>query len=185
MVWRGFTHPWDPWEELNEVEDEMAHLFAGAYGAASHEFPPLNIWTNDEGAFVMAEVPGMSAGQLEVAVINDTLILRGSRLQEELPEGSHYHRRERGFGRIIWLGTVGAVRPRARMPGLRPVHTVHPPAIPGRPGSGGGAGPGWHGADPHPACRGESTASHRSARGVTHASQNPLRESTWMMTRRP
>ena len=24
--------------------------------------------------------------------------------------------RERGFGRIIWLGTVGAVRPRARMP---------------------------------------------------------------------
>ena len=100
MVWRGFTHPWDPWEELNEVEDEMAHLFAGAYGAASHEFPPLNIWTNDEGAFVMAEVPGMSAGQLEVAVINDTLILRGSRLQEELPEGSHYHRRERGFGRF-------------------------------------------------------------------------------------
>jgi HSP20 family protein len=100
MVWRGFTHPWDPWGELNEVEEEMSHLLAGAYGGGWHEFPPLNIWTNDEGAIAIAEVPGIPADQLEVSVINDTLILRGSRLPEELPEGSHYHRRERGFGRF-------------------------------------------------------------------------------------
>jgi len=100
MVWRGFTHPWDPWGELNEVEEEMSRLFAGAYGGAGHEYPPLNIWTNDEGAIAIAEVPGIPPDKLEVSVINDTLILRGSRLPEEVPAGSHYHRRERGFGRF-------------------------------------------------------------------------------------
>lgn len=100
MVWRGYTHPWDPWEALNEVEEEMPYLFVGTYGEAQHEFPPVNVWTNDEGAMVLAEVPGIAAGQLEVSVINDTVILKGSRLPEELPEGAHYHRRERGFGRF-------------------------------------------------------------------------------------
>lgn len=100
MVWRGFTHPWDPWEELNEVEEEMSHLFTDAYGKAWRDYPPLNLWTNEEGAVAIAEVPGIPPDQLEVAVVHDTLILRGSRLPEDLPEGGHYHRRERGFGRF-------------------------------------------------------------------------------------
>jgi HSP20 family protein len=100
MVWRGYTHPWEPWEALNEAEEEMSRLLAGTYGEASREYPAVNVWAGEEGAVVIAHVPGIAVEQLEVSVINDTVILKGSRLPEEVPAGAHYHRRERGFGRF-------------------------------------------------------------------------------------
>ncbi|MGD2064767.1 MAG: Hsp20/alpha crystallin family protein [Nitrospirota bacterium] len=100
MVWRGYTHPWEPWEALNEAEEEMSRLLSGTFGEASREYPPINVWASDERAVVIAHVPGIAADQLEVSVINDTVILKGARVPEEIPAGAHYHRRERGFGRF-------------------------------------------------------------------------------------
>ena len=100
MVWRGYTHPWEPWGALNEAEEEMSRLLGGTYGEASREYPPINVWSDDERALVIAQVPGIVPDELEVSVINDTVILKGSRSPEEVPAGAHYHRRERGFGRF-------------------------------------------------------------------------------------
>jgi HSP20 family protein len=98
MVWRGFTHPWEPWRALNERDEEMDRLFMNTYGGGLHEYPPVNVWTGDDGALVIAEVPGIGASELEVTVVNDTLTLKGSRAADHLQEGDRYHRRERGFG---------------------------------------------------------------------------------------
>jgi HSP20 family protein len=100
MVWRGYTHPWEPWEALNEAEEEMSRLLTRTYGEGRQEYPPVNVWAGEEGAVILAEVPGIAADQLEVSVINDTVILKGSRPRDEIPAGAHYHRRERGFGRF-------------------------------------------------------------------------------------
>ena len=43
----------------------------------------------------------------------ETNILSGVRMVQHLAPGM----KERGFGRVVFLGTVGSVRPRAQMPG--------------------------------------------------------------------
>jgi HSP20 family protein len=67
-------------------------------------YPALNVWSNEEGLLVTAEVPGVSPEEIEVNVIGETLTLSGMRKPEELPdglkEGVRYHRQERGSGKF-------------------------------------------------------------------------------------
>ncbi len=88
----------------------------------------------DEGARAAAEEALAATGAIDVLVNNygaaagagwldgddddwlamyQTNVLSGARLVRHLVPGM----RERGFGRVIFVGTVGSVRPRARMPG--------------------------------------------------------------------
>jgi HSP20 family protein len=60
----------------------------------------MNVWTNEEGVVVTAELPGVEPDEIDVSVVGDTLTLTGSRRPFELKEGEKYHRRERGFGRF-------------------------------------------------------------------------------------
>lgn len=63
-------------------------------------YPAMNVWTNDDGAIVTAELPGVDPETLEISVHNDTLTLGGERLPSELGEGEAYHRRERSYGQF-------------------------------------------------------------------------------------
>ena len=69
------------------------------------EFPPINVYTNDEGALVTVELPGIEEKDLELSLENDTLTLRGKR-SVTVPEGATVLRRERrdySFTRSIRL----------------------------------------------------------------------------------
>ncbi|WP_299029100.1 Hsp20/alpha crystallin family protein [uncultured Thermanaerothrix sp.] len=101
--------PFVPWREIRRMEHEMERmeremdrLFESFFPRRRRffeaEFPPMNVWTNSEGAVVTVEVPGVNPEQLELAVVGDTLTLRGKRLAEDLPEGARYQRRERFQG---------------------------------------------------------------------------------------
>jgi HSP20 family protein len=61
-------------------------------------YPALNVWTNEEGLNVTAEVPGVSPEDIDISVVGDTLTLNGTRKPEELDENARYHRQERGYG---------------------------------------------------------------------------------------
>lgn len=100
MLWHELTGPWDPWREMERLQEEVSRAF-GARGRAGRDYPPVNVWSDDEAVVVTAEVPGIDPADLDISVVNDTLTVRGARKAEELKEGERYHRRERGFGDFV------------------------------------------------------------------------------------
>jgi HSP20 family protein len=100
---------WDPWRELDRLQDEMNRLITNGRRAAigqRTEYPPVNIWQGEDGLAVTAEVPGFSLDDLELTVTGETLTLKGRRSAEPQLEGSTFHRQERhadSFARTVAL----------------------------------------------------------------------------------
>lgn len=94
----------NPWREIERMQREMDRLFTGFYGSPRFQtapsFPAMNVWTNQEGAVITAELPGVNPEDIDISVVGETLTLTGSRQPEELKEGEKYHRRERGYGKF-------------------------------------------------------------------------------------
>ncbi|NOY81184.1 MAG: Hsp20/alpha crystallin family protein [Kiritimatiellaeota bacterium] len=103
MLWPTLTgRGWNPWAELERLQREMNRLFESYSGnAAPSEFPAVNIWTNSDGVVLTAEVPGIKTEDLDIAVQDDTVTIRGSRPREELKDGETWLRRERGAGAFV------------------------------------------------------------------------------------
>jgi HSP20 family protein len=93
----------DPFRELRRLQDEMARL-AGAFGppaapaAAAGGFPAVNVYAGRDGIAVVAELPGVQPGDLEVHAHRDTLTIRGTRRPAAGGDAQAYHRRERRSG---------------------------------------------------------------------------------------
>jgi HSP20 family protein len=88
---------------MERLRRELNSLVAGmpdAEGAATPVFPSVNVWTTEESAVVMAEIPGVDTEDLDISVVGDTLTLSGIRAPDEPGEGGTYHRRERRHGRF-------------------------------------------------------------------------------------
>jgi HSP20 family protein len=87
---------------MDRLRREMNRLWSGwptSYpGRAAPRYPAVNVWTNDEGSVITAELPGMAPEDIDLSVEDDTLTLRGARNVDELEAGATYHRRERGTG---------------------------------------------------------------------------------------
>jgi HSP20 family protein len=115
----GFAHP------LDELRDELDRLWGNLVAApplhgwgsrqSATDFPAVNIRETDDAVIVEAELPGLEAGGVDIAVTGDELILKGSRPQPAgtgaQPGGAQtqsgdgerkpsvtWHRRERGTG---------------------------------------------------------------------------------------
>lgn len=92
----------NPWRDIDKMQREMSRLFDElAYVPRSQmapSFPAMNVWTNEDGAVITAELPGVKPEDIDISVVGETLKLTGSRQPEEVEEGTKFHRRERGFG---------------------------------------------------------------------------------------
>ncbi len=99
-VWRlrNYRNPLSEWERMaREMDRAMKSFFGEEPGISSGVYPPVNI-SEDEGAlYVRAELPGVAAGDIDVSVEGDNLILRGERKIESSQE-DNYHRQERTAG---------------------------------------------------------------------------------------
>ena len=60
--------------------------------------PAMNILERDEAVVMTADLPGLTAEDVEVTVDDGTLTIRGERKLEEASEGETYHRVERHYG---------------------------------------------------------------------------------------
>ena len=90
-----------PWQELDRLQREMNRLFATApQQRMAPGFPAMNVWTNQDGAMITAELPGVNPDDIDISVVGETLTLSGSRQSEELQENDRFHRRERGYGKF-------------------------------------------------------------------------------------
>jgi HSP20 family protein len=95
----------DPVEGLMRLQEELDRFFGkppfdlGLTGP--NVFPPINVFTDQEGWVVQAEVPGVKPGELQVQVENGRLAISGERTPATEPnKGVSYHRRERRYGKF-------------------------------------------------------------------------------------
>ena len=61
-------------------------------------YPAINIWTNDDGQLITAEMPGVHPEDINIDVNADALSISGERKPDEVAKDAAYHRRERGYG---------------------------------------------------------------------------------------
>lgn len=89
------------WRDMERLRREMNRLFAGTpTRGTTPNYPAMNVWANEDGAIVTAELPGIEPDEIDISVTGDTLTLTGRRMPEELEEDEIYHRRERIYGRF-------------------------------------------------------------------------------------
>ena len=94
----------DPWAPLREMQRELSRVFGGlARGGGASQlvggsgYPPVSIYDREERMLVLAEIPGVPMEDLELSITDDTLLIKGSKPEDNVPRDS-YHRRERGSG---------------------------------------------------------------------------------------
>ncbi len=97
---------------LNQLRDEMDRLLsnfvahptvAGATRfVTGREFPAVNVWETAENVFAECELPGVKPEFLDITVVGSELTIKGTRTDDS-PQGSTYHRRERGLGSFTRL----------------------------------------------------------------------------------
>jgi HSP20 family protein len=93
----------NPWQEFERMRREMDRLAANFYEnrpRIAPGFPAINVWANQDGAVITAELPGVAPEDIDIAVVGETLTLTGERHPEALQDGEKYHRRERGHGKF-------------------------------------------------------------------------------------
>jgi HSP20 family protein len=97
---------WDPFRELTSIQERMNRLFGDVYRRADDELltggtwaPPVDIYENDNHELVLkAEIPGMKREDIQLAIDNNTLTLRGEKKIEQGAADERSHRIERSYG---------------------------------------------------------------------------------------
>ncbi|MCD6577442.1 MAG: Hsp20/alpha crystallin family protein [Anaerolineaceae bacterium] len=100
MIYKRFSVP-SIWREIDQLQSEMNRLFEASDRnrlLGSPRYPAINLWTNDEGQLIQAEMPGLKADDINIDVTADTLTISGNLTHEENIENARYQRQERTYG---------------------------------------------------------------------------------------
>ena len=99
-MYRRFRRP-SIWQEMDQLQHEMNRLFnATSKGRVinSPNYPAINIWTNEDGQLISAEMPGVHPDDIDIDVTGDALSISGERKPDDVAKEARYHRRERNYG---------------------------------------------------------------------------------------
>ncbi len=96
---------YDPFGDLRSLQDEMNRLFSGTFSRGSQDevlrgawSPSVDIFENKNEIVLEAELPGMSAEDVNISIENNVLTLHGERKFEKKDERDNFHRVERSYG---------------------------------------------------------------------------------------
>jgi len=97
---------WDPFRDLNMLQDRMNRLFEDASrnwkgdepAATTTWSPAVDIFETESEIVVKAEVPGMERKDITLNLENNVLTLRGERRFLKEAKEENYHRIERSYG---------------------------------------------------------------------------------------
>ena len=98
---------WDPFRELNVLQDRMNRLFQDFTPRGEQELtagnfvPPVDIYEDEQGITVKAELPGLDPKDVDVRVENNTLTIKGARKFEKEAKEENFHRIERRYGSFV------------------------------------------------------------------------------------
>ncbi len=97
----GFASPWREMERFQrEINQLLGETFDESRPGYAPGFPAINVWANQDGAVVTAELPGVNPEDIDITIVGQTLTISGSREPEDLGEDVKLHRQERGFGKF-------------------------------------------------------------------------------------
>lgn len=104
---QSITH-WSPFAEMAGLRKEMDQVFGEFFGrtpftmAATEAMwsPLVDMHETKDSFLLMAELPGVKQGDIQVSVEGDTLTLKGERKRETEVKEDQYHRIERSYGRF-------------------------------------------------------------------------------------
>lgn len=87
------------WTELDRMNRRVNRLLDEITSPKACAYPLVNVRTNEEGAIVTAELPGMRREEIDVSVIGSAVTIKGNKKVEDAGnEAAHYLRRERRSG---------------------------------------------------------------------------------------
>ena len=100
---------WNPMREMFDMTNHMNRVFGGAESRGvritdeDREFagvwsPAVDVRETESGLVLSVELPGIDPKDVEVAVENGVLSIRGERQLESCDENERYHRVERAYG---------------------------------------------------------------------------------------
>ena len=100
----------DPFRDLAVLQDRMNRLFNDSVSGRGREddlmnrgtwTPAVDIYEEDGGLVLKAEVPDISRDDIDVSVENNTLTLRGERKLANEIKQENFHRIERAYGTFV------------------------------------------------------------------------------------
>src|SRR5581483_237489 len=101
---------WDPFKELEEMQERLNSLFSRAPVAKNGErkeamtvaewAPLVDISEDDKEYLIKVELPEVQKEDVKVTVENGTLTISGERKSEKEEKGKKFHRVERYYGRF-------------------------------------------------------------------------------------
>jgi HSP20 family protein len=96
---------WDPFADLQREVGRLFESFEPLHNWRLHRaFPALNLYDAGDRYVLTAELPGLTAEDIDLAITGEMLTLRGERKRPEGIADDTYRRQERQFGR--WARTV-------------------------------------------------------------------------------
>lgn len=87
--------PCDPLRDLRAWQERLERL-AAQHGTAWA--PPIDVYETSDRYVLTAEVPGLAREQIDLALEDNRLTIRGARAGEPAEGQRHYHQVERGHG---------------------------------------------------------------------------------------
>lgn len=82
------------WRDFDRLNDAITRSFLENGSASVRSFPPLNVYTREDEAFVQAFLPGIDIEDIDLSVKDNSLTIRGKKREEDLSEGTEVHVRE-------------------------------------------------------------------------------------------
>ncbi len=95
-----------PFRELDRIRSEVNRLFNGELARGQvmewHEtlYPAVDVYNTNNELVLVAEVPGLSAENLEITTTKDSVTLAGEFTAPQFPEQAESLREERTYGRF-------------------------------------------------------------------------------------
>lgn len=86
------------WNQFDDLLSDDLFRARRAAGAAPAYVPPVDIREQKDGYELVADLPGLTADDVEITYENDVLTLSGERKSETVSEKDGYRRVERTFG---------------------------------------------------------------------------------------
>ena len=90
--------------DLAEIEKELSGFGQGLKlypeRGQSAWSPAVDIYETETSFVLSAEVPGVETSDIDIHVVDRTLVLRGERRWEREPHEEHFHRLESSYGKF-------------------------------------------------------------------------------------
>lgn len=106
-MYRSRSRAYFPRSTYGSPFDLVSRFIGNA--AASHSataYPAFNVWSNEDGAVITSELPGVKMDELDLTVHGKTVTIKGARKEQQDQQQGQFVRRERPdgeFSRMIEL----------------------------------------------------------------------------------